>query len=359
VKEFGYQSSLHNVSVHPALTVNSSSAKGTAGGWLIVGVVFVASLVMCFVATRGLFLLALGGALGLVAFPALAFAICGAVSKALLKRPMGRLGSRVSFLGTWVLLAMPVAAKTISKETAGELGQRGFYGFVAFAVIWFVAIRPWRNRKYRSKPPESVDPEIEAWKAQRERRLGTPSDGQPKLHSLTHATTPASLFDIEIPEANLRHPGVYEIPHATPYAIVLANQHPDLRCDAKVWIDGKEVGTWRIELASRIRLERPVNDTGRFTFFRTDTPEARQAGLDPANPALGLIRVKFMPEVPRDSRLLASGSASLEGGGTGLSGRSDQSFQTASAIRRDEIAEAIREVRLVASPTIRPLRPII
>ncbi len=205
-------------------------------------------------------------------------------------------------------------------------------------------------------------------------------------HPPMPAIAPASIFDVEIPEARLRRHGVYEIAHATPYTIVLGNQHPELRCDARVWIDGTPVGTWRVEPASRIRLERPLNDSGRFTFFQLGSAEAARAGLDAGNAFLGLIRVKFMPEVtpeksvahssdmdsqpinsgspkihPSENRYLASSPGSLdqEDGGTGLSGHSDQSFHTASPIRHDEFAEIIRQVRLVALPAIRPIRSVV
>jgi hypothetical protein len=273
---------------------------------------------------------------------------------------------RSTYLFSTILLVLAQVA------LGGRLAV-GFFFFAHMAVsalrlrnigasLWFLLAVPIPLVCFVMLYRLSVYPTGYAYDAQKSKPIRTTPDpdanpSQTQSHSPMPSTAPASFFDIEVPEAHARQPGVYEIAHATPYSIALANQHPNLRCDAKVWIDGTHVGTWRIPAASHIRLERPVNDSGRFTFFQVNTPEARQAGLDEDNPNLGLIRVKFMPERPRGN-ILASGSAS-EHGGTGLSGRSDQSFGSATSIDHDETAEIIREIRLTASPAIRPLRAVI
>jgi hypothetical protein len=250
---------------------------------------------------------------------------------------------------TWILAFLSLMTEYSTRRTPPSFAI-GY--LLPSTLIVYIGIRVFQAGRRKSAPqlPAPTPSPISG------------TDRRPSIHgkSTQSAGTPtvACLFDINIPEASVRDNGVYEIAHATPYTIVLANQHDELRCDAKVWIDGNVVGTWRVEPASRIRLERPVNDTGRFTFFQTGTPEARQAGLDPANPALGLIRVKFMPEAPRGPHILASSPGSLEDGGTGLSGHSEQTFGSAAAIRHDEFREVMSEIRLIPRPHIRPLRPV-
>jgi hypothetical protein len=249
---------------------------------------------------------------------------------------------------TWILSFLSLLTE---HSTSRPMPTFAIGYLIPSSLIVFVGIRLFQagRRKPTPQPPVPGSQSVSGSAARPSTPLKiTHNSGTPEM---------ACFFDINIPEARLHSNGVYEIGHATPYTIVLANQNRELRCDAKVWIDGMQVGTWRIDRASSIRIERPENDTGRFTFYQLGTPEANRAGLDSSNPALGLIRVKFMPET-HVKPILASGRAS-DDGGTGLSGQSEQIFNTAAAIRHDEFAEIIRQVRLVALPGIRPLRPAI
>jgi hypothetical protein len=160
--------------------------------------------------------------------------------------------------------------------------------------------------------------------------------------------------------------GYVELPHNTPYTLHLRNEHRQ-RCDAKVIIDGKSVGTWRIPAVSFITLERPVNDTGRFTFYAIATPEAQQAGLNAADPHLGLVQVVFSPELPSPPKPAQPASysnyltgSSRQAGGTGLSGRSNQTFGVAKQIDYDLSQQTTINLRLIATPQAqpRPLRPL-
>lgn len=328
--------------------------KGVLSGWFVIACTSIVSLLISS-AKGGPAIYVIGGAIGMVVFPAIVFAVCSALTKAVTKRPIGQFGAFTSFLGTWAFFvvanlfsAIPGGKAHLSIDAiiiavvavAGVLLAR--HGISAFNRSQIIGKEPTISGAETPRPDPSGDSQF-------------PSKA--KIDQTMPATTPESVFEIEIPEARLRSNGVYEIGHATTYSIVLENQNRELSCDAKVWIDGMQVGTWRIDRASSIRIERPVNDTGRFTFYQLGTPEANRAGLDANNPAIGLIRVKFMPEAHREP-ILASGRAS-DDGGTGLSGRSEQVFRVAAAIRHDEFAEIIRQVRLVALPGIRPLRPAI
>ncbi len=92
-------------------------------------------------------------------------------------------------------------------------------------------------------------------------------------------------------------PGGYvELTHGTPYTLHLRNQNPTA-CDAQVFVDGKDVGTFRLNAGAGLPLERPSNDMGRFTFYRAASSEAQQAGVTGISTQdYGLIRVVFTPE---------------------------------------------------------------
>ena len=102
-------------------------------------------------------------------------------------------------------------------------------------------------------------------------------------------------FSVRVIGGNEQSGGYVELPHGKKYSLSLRNGR-DVRCDARVEIDGKDVGTFRIDASRTIRLERPAHDTGRFTFYKLGTAEAHQAGLEEGNPNLGLVKVTFTPE---------------------------------------------------------------
>lgn len=163
-------------------------------------------------------------------------------------------------------------------------------------------------------------------------------------------------YSVEIPEGKPLNGGYVAMSHGTAYTISLSN-HSTRRCDAEVRIDGGIVGTWRIEGESVIRLERPVHDTGRFTFFKSGTPEAESAGIVNGDQN-GLITVTFYPEIAPGVLCAGQSRPLLSEGGTGLTGESDQKFATASRIVRDTSMAVQINLRLVAiDERPRPLFP--
>jgi hypothetical protein len=161
-----------------------------------------------------------------------------------------------------------------------------------------------------------------------------------------------SDFSVTIPEGIENVGGYIQMTHGQQYTVLLSNDSVR-RCDAEVKIDGNFVGLWRIEPGSLIRLERPVHDTGRFTFFRVGTPEAASAGID-AGPETGLVSVRFRAERPEPaSRSLFSAPRP---GGNGLTGESDQEFFGVEGIEYDDDSETTIHVRLIyLESTPRPL----
>lgn len=164
-------------------------------------------------------------------------------------------------------------------------------------------------------------------------------------------------FEVEIPEGKQLEDGYVEMRHNTQYSLVLKN-HPWVPCDTEVAIDGIHVGTWRIESRSEIRIERPVHDTGHFTFFEVGTEEASLAGIA-MNTDNGLVSVTFKPM--KESLVLNAAPlprTELGAGATGLTGESQQRFRDASEIEYDMARAFTIHLRLVArKPDIRPLAP--
>ena len=167
-------------------------------------------------------------------------------------------------------------------------------------------------------------------------------------------------FELCVPQGVHLTSGHVRLEHQAFYTLRLSNLR-STRCNAKVMIDGKEIGVWRIESQSKIELERPVGDVGRFTFYRLNSAGAAAAGLS-ATEQMGLVTVVFIPErtassyddVPMFSR--RQGDAR---GGTGLSGLSGQKFTPAESIDLDHASAVTIYARLVAhDSSARPLSPL-
>lgn len=186
-------------------------------------------------------------------------------------------------------------------------------------------------------------------------------------------------------------PGGYvELAHGKTYKLNLRNHYYDRRCDAEVFIDGKSLGTWRINANETIVLERPATENGLFTFYMLGTPEANAAQLDKIlAEQQGLIQVKFnLEKIPRinftytnwiwpsittnyDNVSTAYGltcstenysadrfTANHSAGATGLSGYSTQSFgNTNSLIEYDWDFSTTISLRLIGKKQVRPLQP--
>ena len=69
-----------------------------------------------------------------------------------------------------------------------------------------------------------------------------------------------------------------------------------VRCDAVVTIDGKNMGTFRINAHSQMLLERPPDVERRFTFFIGGSEGSKQGGHKPKDKNNGLVEVLFKPE---------------------------------------------------------------
>jgi hypothetical protein len=154
-------------------------------------------------------------------------------------------------------------------------------------------------------------------------------------------------FSVTILEGKEATDGYVYMNHGTQYTILLQNES-NRRCDAEVYLDDQQVGIWRIDRNSTARIERPVHENGRFTFYQVGTPEALKAGIS-NNSGTGLIRVLFKPEQVYWRPEAVAARACMPGG-TGLSGHSDQEFTSVAALdyaQEDFVTIYLRLVSLV------------
>lgn len=135
--------------------------------------------------------------------------------------------------------------------------------------------------------------------------------------------------------------GAFHLVHGTEYRVVLTNEDPSVRVDATILIDGKTIGTFRINKKDRIVVERPVGKKRKLTFFSIDSDEGKQGGLDVTT--CGTIKVILKKE----KRFAKKEVDFVDGiGGTALARPSSQIFRNASPIDHDPQSTII-EARMV------------
>jgi hypothetical protein len=78
------------------------------------------------------------------------------------------------------------------------------------------------------------------------------------------------------------------------YALELINE-PEAICEATVYIDGQDVGTWILNGRYSTIIERPSDVARQFTFFRETSSYARRTGAVVGDEMNGLIKVVFKP----------------------------------------------------------------
>ena len=189
--------------------------------------------------------------------------------------------------------------------------------------------------------------------------------------------------------------GYVRLDHGAVYAVCFRNDLGRM-ADAELTIDGLPMGTWRLVPGRVACVERPVSDTGRFTFYRADSAEGYAVGSGQvARSDKGRVSVRFVPEreryIPQPEPYATSRSYSaapeqemaedsmtaaapynapsarhkmsppnqrLGAGVTGLSGESEQHFRTTGPIDRDYASAVMLELRLVHDPALeRPVDP--
>ncbi len=200
-------------------------------------------------------------------------------------------------------------------------------------------------------------------------------------------------YSVMIPEGCERDSGHVELPHGATYQIRLMNHCHSRRCDAEVTVDGKSVGFFRVDQNGSIILERPLDDHGKFTFFKVDSQEGEQAGAAGiSKDDRGLIQVVFKPEKARPKSIIdaavpttgqmrlrsvrrgpggqscggsygnvetyggqAMNFAPASAGLTGLTGHSNQTFHHVANLDYDPDGAVTISIRLVCGTGVRPL----
>ena len=241
-------------------------------------------------------------------------------------------------------------------------------GLPAFLIGWIIGLFKFRDRNGADPSSPARLPEafradaannsVEKMPAVPTPNKSTPQDGKNNSQKLP-LIVDNIRFEVEIPEGERLKNGYVEMRHNTQYSLILIN-HPWVPCDAEVAIDGIHVGTWRIESRGVIHIERPVDDTGHFTFFQVGTAEADMAGIT-KHPENGLISVTFKPMKDRSGLNAGLRAGPLQGaelgaGATGLTGESQQRFRDAPEIEHDMERAFTIHLRLVSrKQDIRPL----
>ncbi len=82
------------------------------------------------------------------------------------------------------------------------------------------------------------------------------------------------------------------------YKIRMRNDN-SIRCNARVKVDGKNIGVWRIKPHSEIIIERPTNVYKKFVFYKSKTAP-RNAGIIMGKYENGLVQIEFIPEIHYD-----------------------------------------------------------
>jgi hypothetical protein len=106
-------------------------------------------------------------------------------------------------------------------------------------------------------------------------------------------------FSVKVPECLSETSENYVVMrHGQQYSLNLSNRHKEdghgKPCDVEIYIDDEFCGTYRIESGQSMVLERPEHSNQRFTAYRIDSEEAKIAKID-HNKSMGLIRAVFRP----------------------------------------------------------------
>lgn len=196
-------------------------------------------------------------------------------------------------------------------------------------------------------------------------------------------------YSVRIVGGNEVAGGYVEMQHGQTFQIALRNNN-GRRCDARVEMNGIEVGTWRLNAYSSANLTRPEEGDGNFTFYRVGSQESYLVQAQGGEQAAGLVVVTFTPEVHRVSSSWIATSATtsaasygsfsytgamkgisedaytLQGafpaeqrsaGVIGQSGHSSQVYGTAENIEYDYSGRTVISLRLIAANDTGP-RPL-
>ena len=143
-------------------------------------------------------------------------------------------------------------------------------------------------------------------------------------------------YEITIPQA-VEKDGYCILNHGQEFSIRISN-HESTRCNVKIKVDGKDIGTFRLNAKQSSNLEHPVQHQHKFVFCIEGTLKGGIAGLDKIPPEdLGLIKAQFLPEKVEET---LPGGSNFATGGTGAGSVSTQEYGCAPPMTTD-IAKAV------------------
>jgi hypothetical protein len=152
--------------------------------------------------------------------------------------------------------------------------------------------------------------------------------------------------------------GSFKLSHGTEYKVMITNNHSLCQANAKVYIDGKLIGYFRLDTNSNIKIERPDNDqkARKLTFFNINSDEGKAGGLVMSSD-LGKIRVDIQKErVCFYAQCMTDDCVDGDVGGTALGRASKQKFYEASHIDVEpEVYRLEARMVLVDEPAVIPL----
>jgi len=137
--------------------------------------------------------------------------------------------------------------------------------------------------------------------------------------------------------------GAFALDHGQEYKIHIVNHDKNLKIDAVVDVDGKPVGTFRVNPSGIAEIERTVKVDRKLTFYATNSNEGRMANLG-FNSEAGTIVVTISSEANSSrkrpkKKLYHTDYVECDGpeaGGTGLGAHSNQRFEPAPSIKMDQ-----------------------
>lgn len=149
-------------------------------------------------------------------------------------------------------------------------------------------------------------------------------------------------FEVAIPQGAEHAFGYVTLADKQVYTIKLTNHDVFTRCNAELSLDGKPIGTFRLEPGQSVELEHSIRSDGRFTFFYEGTLAATVAGEKAVPPAKrGLLQATFLRE------LSGGPTNSACSGVTGTTGKSTQQYGVAPPMNVDRANPVVVFLRLV------------
>jgi hypothetical protein len=153
-----------------------------------------------------------------------------------------------------------------------------------------------------------------------------------------------------------RASGIIALPHATEYTIGVYNHDDDRDADARVQVDGKFVGLFRVKRRTETRVERSSREARRLTFYDASSGDAAAGRLGWVSRSdLGLVQITMfyaklaagaaVHDVETDGG--SCRSSDQRAGGTALGAPSAQRFVAAEPLEYDPALRTTLYARLV------------